>query len=41
MLTKDEGKQLGQYQLVIIDELVPKNHLVRDLAKAIDFNFYL
>ena len=39
MLSKIQGRERGQYQMVVIDELVPKNHLVRDLAEAISFDF--
>jgi len=39
MLTKKQESERGQYQLVAIDDLVPKDHLVRDLLQAINFDF--
>ena len=39
MLSKNSDKDKGQYQIVAIDELVPKEHLVRAIADAIDFKF--
>ena len=38
MLTKDKNKSQA-YEFVLIDDLVPENHLVRKLDKHIDFNF--
>lgn len=39
MLTKNIEKSRGQVTFVSIEDLVPQDHLVRDLDKAIDFNF--
>ncbi|HHX68632.1 MAG TPA: IS1182 family transposase [Gallicola sp.] len=39
MITKNENKSLNTMQVVSIDDLVPKDHLVRKLAKTIDFEF--
>lgn len=39
MLTKNIEKSRGQVTFVSIEDLVPCDHLVRDLDKAIDFNF--
>ena len=38
MLTKDKNKPQA-YEFVLIDDLVPENHLVRKLDKHIDFSF--
>lgn len=39
MLSKNSLKEQNQYQVVALEDLVPKNHLVRDISNAIDFNF--
>ena len=39
MLSKNLDKAKGQYQIVAIDELVPKEHIVRSILNAIDFRF--
>lgn len=39
MLSKNTDKDKRQYQIVAIDELVPKEHLVRSILNAIDFKF--
>ncbi len=38
MLTQ-EAKKRGQLQIVCIDDLVPQEHLLRKIEKAIDFSF--
>ncbi len=38
MLTQ-EAKKRGQIQMVCIDDLVPKDHLLRKIEKAIDWSF--
>lgn len=38
MLSKKENKS-NQVQIICIDDLVPKTHLLRKIEKAIDWNF--
>lgn len=38
MYTERSGKQT-QYEMVMLEELVPQNHLLRKIDKAIDFSF--
>ena len=39
MLRKQEkDKQIG-YEIVLLDELVPKDHLLRKVEAAVDFSF--
>lgn len=38
MLRETSGQQL-KYELVMIDNLVPENHLLRKIDKVIDFSF--
>ena len=37
-IKKDRGQQ-KQIKFVSIEDLVPENHLLRDIDRAIDFNF--
>ncbi len=39
MLSKRQDKKRGQINMVCIEDLVPENHILRDIDKAIDFNF--
>ena len=39
MMTQDNEKIRTQIQLVCIDDLVPKEHLLRIIDKAIDWSF--
>ena len=39
MITKKGNFKDNQYQIICIDELVPKNHILRDIDSAIDFTF--
>lgn len=39
MLSKNSSKETGQYQIVAMEELVPKEHLVRCISKAMTFDF--
>lgn len=39
MLKKHSQSNRSQISMISLDELVPKNHLVRKLDKALDFNF--
>ena len=39
MMTRDVSKKREQIQLLSLDDLVPKNHLVRKLEAAIDWSF--
>ncbi|MFA5637972.1 MAG: IS1182 family transposase [Anaerovoracaceae bacterium] len=39
MMIKDTGNQRNQIHFVSADELVPENHLLRDIDRAIDFSF--
>ncbi len=38
MLRETKGQQL-KYELVMIENLVPENHLLRKIDKVIDFSF--
>ena len=38
MLRETKGQQL-KYELVMIENLVPENHLLRKIDKVIDFGF--
>ena len=38
-MSKDTTKKRGQLQCVCIEDLVPQNHLLRQVEKAIDFSF--
>ncbi|WP_434511900.1 IS1182 family transposase [Desulfitobacterium sp. AusDCA] len=37
-IKKDRGQQ-KQFRMVCIEDLVPQNHILRDIDRAIDFNF--
>ena len=39
MLTKNQGNNRYQQQILCVEDLVPKNHILRDVEQAIDFNF--
>lgn len=39
MLTRNQGENRLQQQILCIEDLVPKNHMLRDVDCAIDFNF--
>ena len=39
MITKNQGNNRLQQQIICIEDLVPKNHMLRDIERAIDFNF--
>ncbi len=39
MLTKDADKQREQIQLFCMDDMVPQDHLLRIIDKAIDWSF--
>lgn len=39
MLTKDTDKQREQIQLFCMDDMVPQDHLLRIIDKAIDWSF--
>lgn len=39
MLSKHNSNQRDQMEIIALDQLVPKNHLVRKIEAAIDFSF--
>ncbi len=39
MMIKNTGNQRNQIQFVSADSLVPEDHLLRDIDRAIDFSF--
>ena len=39
MMTKDTEKKREQLQMICMDDLVPQNHLLRIIDKAIDWRF--
>lgn len=39
MLNKNEKRKTDQVQMISVEELVPKNHLLRKIDKYIDFDF--
>jgi transposase len=39
MLTKDQNENRIQQQIICIEDLVPENHVLRDIDRAIDFGF--
>lgn len=39
MLHKNENNNTEQVQMVSVEQLVPKNHILRKIDKHIDFNF--
>ena len=41
MLTQYTSNYRKQLEIVILDELVPENHLIRKVDAAIDFSFII
>ena len=39
MLSKHDSIQRDQLEMITLDQLVPRNHLVRKMEAAIDFTF--
>ncbi|MFC0229719.1 IS5/IS1182 family transposase, partial [Bhargavaea ullalensis] len=39
MLSKSNGTNRDQLEMISLDEMVPEDHLVRKLERAIDFSF--
>ena len=39
MLTRNQENNRFQQQILCIEDLVPKNHMLRDVESAMDFNF--
>jgi len=39
MLTKNQSNNRSQIQFLCIDDLVPENHILRDIDGSIDFSF--
>ena len=39
MMTQEKNKKREQLQMFSMDDLVPKNHLLRDIERAINFDF--
>lgn len=39
MLSKNNNRKTDQVQLISVEQLVPKNHILRKIDKYIDFNF--
>lgn len=39
MMSKETDKKREQVQMMSMDEMVPQNHLLRDIERAIDFSF--
>ena len=39
MMTRESRKNREQIQIISLDDLVPKDHLVRKLEAALDWNF--
>ena len=39
MMTQNADKKRGQIQMFCMDDLVPENHLLRVIDKAIDWTF--
>lgn len=39
MMSKETDKKREQVQMMSMDEIVPHNHLLRDIERAIDFSF--
>lgn len=38
-MTQDSGKKRDQLQVLCMDDLVPQDHLLRIIDKAINWNF--
>ncbi len=41
MMGKKDTAERHQIKLISIDDMVPKNHLVRKIDKSIDLRFYI
>ena len=39
MLTKEKQQSRDQVQMLCIEDLVPKDHILRDIDRAISFDF--
>ena len=39
MMTQNSDKKRGQIVMFFMDDMVPKDHLLRKIDKAIDWNF--
>ena len=39
MMTRDADKKRGQMLMFCIDDMIPQDHLLRKIDKAIDWNF--
>lgn len=39
MLSENRISKINQYEMVCIEDLVPLNHILRDIDRAIDFGF--
>ena len=39
MMTQNKDKKRGQIQIFCMDDMVPQDHLLRIIDKAIDWNF--
>jgi len=39
MLSKEKKQTRGQIQMLCIDDLVPKDHILRDIDRTLDFDF--
>lgn len=39
MMTQNADKKRGQVQFLCMDDMVPQDHLLRIIDKAIDWNF--
>jgi transposase len=39
MLTKEKGENRGQIQMVSIEDMVPEKHMLREIEKAMSFDF--
>lgn len=39
MLTNNKNNAINEMQYVVLDQLVPQDHLIRKIDKAIDFEF--
>ena len=39
MLSKNNNRKTNQVQLISVEQLVPKNHILRKIDKYIDFSF--
>ena len=39
MLREKEAGRQNEYEVVLLEELVPQDHLLRKIDKAVDFSF--